>query len=284
MKKQVKTVEEKYFADLSRGNIKKMNSAFTPIFNRIKLRVEDTTIFSVLDFKELESGQIGVIEKDIEAEALCVAENSVTTESIKRGDRIFPAEFILSASEYIELKDLAIKNYFRIQEIEKNSISSLEKELNLRLLLLLVDATRRTKNIFRIRKWMYKLISILNKDFLFKKLYDRLSKLEGDNILLLSTKTLNNLKYFAYSCKDSIVSSQLAQKKLFNCALGIIENIPENDIYVIEKDTGKLYLRIFSWFPSDRFSMGRPEYGYLILIHCSMCLIDIKNILKIEIA
>lgn len=45
MKKQVKTVEEKYFADLSSGNIKKMNSAVTPIFNRIKLRVEDTTIW-----------------------------------------------------------------------------------------------------------------------------------------------------------------------------------------------------------------------------------------------
>jgi hypothetical protein len=283
MKKDKRTIEEKFFSDLGSKNKKKQQLAFTPILTRIRARVENATIFSVLDARELAPGQIDATEKLTEAEALYISEDSTDVISTKTGNRILPAEFIVSKRELLDLKDVAIRNYFRIHEIEESFVSSLEKELNSKLELLVKSAVKKTSNILRIKKRTCFLIAIFDKDILYKKLYTRISKLEGDNILLLSTKTLKNLIYSAYLCRDTIIQAQLAQNKLFNCALAVIEGIPNNEIYAIEKNIGKLYTRVFASFSADRFSAGKPQYGWIVLIQCSMLLTDISNILKIEI-
>lgn len=284
-KTEFKTNEEIFFEEICLGGPEDRLKAFGPLFLEIVAEIERNKFLEVFSYFELAPGQINCYAKNEDAIACVVSDNALEErhecESVTRGIRVFPPEILLSKTVKISIRDIAQRKYSRIEEMKKECISSLNEGINSRILSLLTSSAKLGNNIIFYRQWYHRILGFFNKNYLITKLYKTLKDLNDDYIICLSSKTREKFRYLSLLTHNKVFIESLERNIVFGKSLIVIDAIPENEIFIIEKkNVGSVACRNFTFLPADQFVFGYPSYGYMIIMQLAMHVSNVKNVYK----
>lgn len=238
---------------------------------------------------ELAQGQINSYEKDINVAALVIQEDGQTIETIVKGNRIFPAEFMVTSNPKISIAEIAQRQYDIVDRThDKATFQIMLKEDRMGLRELYQASTMENSQI--------NITSGLNKSVLESLQYEvERHRLIVDKFIMNRSelgdlkKNINAIDY------DPITSRDLLLTGIFGNIWGVnifvsagqdsqgLENVsvPEGMIFAVTEGRylGAMPIRVnLTVLPADQFVFGQPMYGWLFLEQIGMAVVNAKSV------
>lgn len=234
---------------------------------------------------ELSQGQINSYEKDVNVTALVIQEDGQTIESVVKGNRIFPPEFLVTAMPKITISEIATRQYdivdrthdkttFQIMLTEdRNGLRELYQAATLENSLINVTSTV-SKSVLETLQYEVERHRLMVDKFIMNRA--ELGDLK---------KNINAIDY------DPITSRDLLLTGIFGSIWGVniyvtsgvdeagIENVsvPEGMIFAVTEGRflGAMPIRVdLTVLPADQFIFGSPQYGWLFVEQISQVVVN----------
>jgi len=234
---------------------------------------------------ELAQGQINSYEKDVNVTALVVQEDGQTIESIVKGNRIFPPEFLVTSNPKISISEIAQRQYDIVDRThDKATFQIMLKEDRQGLRELYQAATLENTQV--------NITSTLSKTVLENLQYEvERHRLLVDKFIMNRAelgdlkKNINAIDY------DPITSRDLLLTGIFGSIWGVnifitagvdesgLENVsvPAGVIFAVTEGRylGAMPIRVnLTVLPADQFVFGAPQYGWLFIEQISQVVVN----------
>jgi len=238
---------------------------------------------------QLAQGQINSYEKDVNVTALVIHEDGQTIESVVKGNRIFPPEFLVTAMPKITISEIATRQYdivdrthdkttFQIMLTEdRNGLRELYQSATLENSLINVTSTI-SKSVLETLQYEVERHRLLVDKFIMNRA--ELGDLK---------KNINAIDY------DPITSRDLLLTGIFGSIWGVniyvtagvdeagIENVsvPEGMIFAVTEGRylGAMPIRVdLTVLPADQFIFGAPQYGWLFVEQISQVVVNPRSV------
>lgn len=234
---------------------------------------------------QLAQGQINSYEKDVNVTALVIQEDGQTIESVVKGNRIFPPEFMITAMPKITISEIATRQYdivdrthdkttFQIMlKEDRNGLRELYQASTLENSLINVTSTI-SKSVLETLQFEVERHRLLVDKFIMNRA--ELGDLK---------KNINAIDY------DPITSRDLLLTGIFGSIWGVnifvtagvdeagIESVsvPEGMIFAVtdSRYIGAMPIRVdLTVLPADAFIFGQPSYGWLFVEQLAQVIIN----------
>ena len=237
----------------------------------------------------LAQGQINSYEKDVNVTALIIQEDGQTIESVVKGNRIFPPEFLVTARPIITISEIAQRQYDIVDRThDKTTFQIMLKEDRQGLRELYQASTLENSQI--------NITSTVSKSVL------ETLQLEVERHRLLVDKFIMNRAELGDLKKninaidyDPITSRDLLLTGIFGSIWGVnifvtagvdeagIENVsvPEGMIFACTEGRylGAMPIRVeLTVLPADMFVFNQPAYGWLFVEQISQVVVNPRAI------
>lgn len=238
---------------------------------------------------ELAQGQINSYEKDVNVSAMVIQEDGQTIETIVKGNRILPPEFMVTSNPKISISEIAQRQYDIVDRThDKATFQIMLKEDRMGLRELYQASTLENSQI--------NITSGLNKSVLESLQYEvERHRLMVDKFIMNRAelgdlkKNINAIDY------DPITSRDLLLTGIFGNIWGVnifisagvdsqgLENVsvPEGVIFAVTEGRylGAMPIRVnLTVLPADQFVFGQPQYGWLFLEQIGMVCVNARAI------
>lgn len=234
---------------------------------------------------QLAQGQINSYEKDVNCTALVIQEDGQTVETIVKGNRIFPPEFLITSMPKITISEIATRQFdivdrthdkttFQIMLSEdRNGLKELYQAATLENTQINITSTV-SKSVLETLQYEVERHRLLADKFIMNRA--ELGDLK---------KNINAIDY------DPITSRDLLLTGIFGSIWGVNifvtagvdetgkENVsvPEGMIFCVTEGRylGAMPIRIdLTVLPADQFIFGQPAYGWLFVEQISQVVVN----------
>jgi hypothetical protein len=234
---------------------------------------------------QLAQGQINSYEKDVNVTALVIQEDGQTIETVVKGNRIFPAEYLVTSRPIITISEIAQRQYdivdrthdkttFQIMlKEDRNGLRELYQSATLENSLINVTSTV-SKSVLETLQYEVERHRLLVDKFIMNRA--ELGDLK---------KNINAIDY------DPITSRDLLLTGIFGSIWGVnifvtagvdeqgLENVsvPEGMIFAVTEGRylGAMPIRVeLTVLPADMFVFNQPAYGWLFLEQISQVVVN----------
>jgi len=237
----------------------------------------------------LAQGQINSYEKDVNVTALIIQEDGQTVETVVKGNRIFPPEFLVTARPIITISEIAQRQYDIVDRThDKTTFQIMLKEDRNGLKELYQASTLENSQI--------NVTSTISKSVLETLQYEvERHRLLVDKFIMNRAelgdlkKNINAIDY------DPITSRDLLLTGIFGSIWGVnifvtagvdeagIENVsvPEGVIFAVTEGRylGAMPIRVeLTVLPADMFVFNQPAYGWLFLEQISQVIVNPRSV------
>ena len=241
---------------------------------KIPLNSYEGFIRQVYRTHELAPGQINSYEKDVNIAALVINEDGQTIETVVKGNRIFPPEFMVTSEPKINIVEIAQRQYDIVDRAHDKTTFQIMLTEDRQGLRELYQASTLENSITSISSTLDK-TSLESLQFEVER-----HRLLVDKFIM-NRSELGDLKRNINAIDyDPITSRDLLLTGIFGSIWGVnifvtagvdeqgIENVsvPEGMIFAVTEGRylGAMPIRInLSIFNADQFVFGKPEYGWL---------------------
>lgn len=242
-------------------------------------------IRQVLRTHQVSQGQIISYEKDLNVTALVIQEDGQTIETIVKGNRIFPPEFLVTAMPKITVSEIATRQYDIVDRAhDKTTFQIMLKEDRQGLRELYQASTLENSSV--------SISSTVSKSVLETLQYEvERHRLLADKFIMNRAelgdlkKNINAIDY------DPITSRDLLLTGIFGSIWGVnifvtagvdeagIENVsvPAGVIFCVTEGRylGAMPIRIdLTVLPADQFVFGQPAYGWLFVEQIAQAIVN----------
>lgn len=242
-------------------------------------------IRQVLRTHQVSQGQIISYEKDLNVTALVIQEDGQTIETIVKGNRVFPPEFLVTAMPKITVSEIATRQYDIVDRAhDKTTFQIMLKEDRQGLRELYQSATLENSSV--------SITSTVSKSVLETLQYEvERHRLLVDKFIMNRAelgdlkKNINAIDY------DPITSRDLLLTGIFGSIWGVnifvtagvdeagIENVsvPAGVIFAVTEGRylGAMPIRIdLTVLPADQFVFGQPSYGWLFVEQIAQTIVN----------
>ena len=276
-------IVESVFASGNQAEILRFGAEMVPlILDRLDYEGFIRQVFRV---HELAQGQINSYEKDVNISAMVIQEDGQTIETVVKGNRIFPPEFMVTANPKINISEIAQRQYDIVDRTHDKTTFQIQlKEDRMGLRELYQSATLHNEVI--------NITSGLNKSVLESLQYEvERNRLMVDKFIM-NRQELGDLKKNINAIDyDPITSRDVLLTGIFGNIWGVnifvsagvdtqgLENVsvPTGVIFAVTEPRylGAMPVRVnLTVLPADQFVFGQPQYGWLFLEQIGMVVVN----------
>lgn len=235
---------------------------------------------------ELAQGQINSYEKDVNVSALVINEDGQTIETVVKGNRIFPPEFMVTAFPQITMSEIAQRQYDVVDRAHDKATFQI----------MLKEDRQGLRQLYQAATLENDIVSIggtgVNKTVLETLQYEiERHRLMVDKFIMNRAelgdlkKAINTIDY------DPITSRDLLLTGIFGNIWGVnifisagkdeqgVESVsvPEGVIFAVTEGRflGAMPIRVnLTVLPADQFAFGTPKYGWLFAEQISQVVVN----------
>lgn len=238
---------------------------------------------------QLAQGQINSYEKDVNVTSLVIQEDGQTIESVVKGNRIFPPEFLVTARPVITVSEIAQRQYDIVDRTHDKTTFQI----------MLTEDRQGLRELYQastLENSQINITSTVSKSVLETlQLEVERHRLLVDKFIMNRTelgdlkKNINAIDY------DPITSRDLLLTGIFGSIWGVnifvtagvdeagIENVsvPEGMIFAVTEGRylGAMPIRVeLTVLPADMFVFNQPAYGWLFLEQISQVVINPRSV------
>ena len=246
-------------------------------------------IRQVFRVHELAQGQINSYEKDVNVSAMVIQEDGQTIETIVKGNRIFPPEFMVTANPKISISEIAQRQYDIVDRTHDKTtfqIQLTEDRMGLRQLY--QSAT--------LENSLINVTSSVNKSVLETLQYEvERWRLMVDKFIMNRAelgdlkKNINAIDYDPITSRDVLLTGIFGNIWGVNIFISAGQDeqgvesvsVPEGVIFAVTEPRylGTMPIRVnLTVLPADQFVFGQPMYGWLFAEQIGMCCVNSRSI------
>ena len=246
-------------------------------------------IRQVFRVHELAQGQINSYEKDVNVSAMVIQEDGQTIETIVKGNRIFPPEFMVTANPKITISEIAQRQYDIVDRTHDKTtfqIQLTEDRMGLRQLY--QSAT--------LENSLINVTSSVNKSVLETLQYEvERWRLMVDKFIMNRAelgdlkKNINAIDYDPITSRDVLLTGIFGNIWGVNIFISAGQDeqgvesvsVPEGVIFAVTEPRylGTMPIRVnLTVLPADQFVFGQPMYGWLFAEQIGMCCVNSRSI------
>lgn len=242
-------------------------------------------IRQVFKTHDVPQGQIISYEKDINVAALVIQEDGQTIETVVKGQRVFPPEFLVTANPKITMSEIAMRQFDIVDRAhDKATFQIMLKEDR--------NGLRELYQASTIENSQISITSTVNKTVLETLQYEvERHRLIVDKFIM-NRQELGDLKKAINAIDyDPITSRDVLLTGIFGSIWGInifisagvdergLENVavPPGMIFAVTdgRYLGAMPIRIgLTVLPADQFVFGRPQYGWMFVEQIGMAVLN----------
>ena len=246
-------------------------------------------IRQVFRVHELAQGQINSYEKDVNVSAMVIQEDGQTIETIVKGNRIFPPEFMVTANPKISISEIAQRQYDIVDRTHDKTtfqIQLTEDRMGLRQLY--QSAT--------LENSLINVTSSVNKSVLETLQYEvERWRLMVDKFIMNRAelgdlkKNINAIDYDPITSRDVLLTGIFGNIWGVNIFISAGQDeqgvesvsVPEGVIFAVTEPRylGTMPIRVnLTVLPADQFVFGQPMYGWLFAEQIGMAVINGRSV------
>ena len=246
-------------------------------------------IRQVFRVHELAQGQINSYEKDVNVSAMVIQEDGQTIETIVKGNRIFPPEFMVTANPKITISEIAQRQYDIVDRTHDKTtfqIQLTEDRMGLRQLY--QSAT--------LENSLINVTSSVNKSVLESLQYEvERWRLMVDKFIMNRAelgdlkKNINAIDYDPITSRDVLLTGIFGNIWGVNIFISAGQDeqgvesvsVPEGVIFAVTEPRylGTMPIRVnLTVLPADQFVFGQPMYGWLFAEQIGMAVINGRSV------
>jgi len=231
-------------------------------------------IRQVFKTHEVSQGQIISYEKDVNVTALIIQEDGQTVETVVKGNRVFPAEFWVTAFPKINMAEIARRQFDIVDRTHDKATFQIMLQEDRAGLALLYGASSLENNQISISSTINKTVletlqvEVERHRLLVDKFIMNRAEL-GD-----LKKNINAIDYDPITSRDILLTGIFASIWGVNIFIsaGVDEqglqnvSVPEGVVFAVTEGRylGAMPVRIsLTMLPADAFVFGKFQYGYL---------------------